>query len=136
MEGLSIEVGTATISQRKKFDEKGRWCDFYKLRYTRETCWKLHGKPSNWKGHKPAKRTRGMQALIETQSSIESSLFSKEQLEHLYKLTNQSSQNLSCTLAYKGILPRAISSVSFYTLWIIDSGVSDHMSSQFQLFSL
>ena len=48
MEGLSTEVGIATIIQRKKFNEKGRWWDFYnKLRHDRETFWKLHHKASN-----------------------------------------------------------------------------------------
>ena len=132
MKGLSTEVGTRIVSQRKKFDEKGRWCDFSNnLRHAKETCWKLHGKALNWKAIKPAKRTRGMQTLTDSQSSIEPSPFSEEQLEHLYKLMNQSSQNPLCTLSYKGFLPRALSIVSFYTPWIIHSGTSNHMTSQF-----
>ena len=48
MEGLSTEVGIATIIQRNKFNEKGRWWDFCnKLRHDRETFWKLHRKASN-----------------------------------------------------------------------------------------
>ena len=58
MKGLSTEVGTRIVSQRKKFDEKGRLCDFSNnLRHARETCCKLHGKALNWKAIKPAKRT-------------------------------------------------------------------------------
>ena len=72
-----------------------------------------------------------MQTLTDSQSSIEPSPFSEEQLEHLYKLMNQSSQNPLCTLSYKGFLPRALSIVSFYTPWIIHSGTSNHMTSQF-----
>ena len=64
-----------------------------------------------------------MQALIETQSTIKSSLFNKEKLEHSYKLMNQSSQNPSCTLAYKGIVLRPLSFVFFIHLglliWVI-----------------
>ena len=40
------------------------------------------------KRRKPAERTQGKQALTETQGSIEPSMCSKEQLEHLYKLMN------------------------------------------------
>ena len=78
---------------------------------------------------KTCKKNPGMQALTKTQISIDLSLFSKEQLANLYKLMNQSFQNPSCTLAYKGILPRALSFISFYTPWIIDSGASDHITS-------
>lgn len=59
MKGLLTEVRIATISQREKFAEKGRWCDFCnKPRHTKEACWKLHAKTSNWKGKKPAEEPK------------------------------------------------------------------------------
>ncbi|RVW19744.1 hypothetical protein CK203_115653 [Vitis vinifera] len=52
----SVLLGTtATTScnpnNRHRSDDKPRvWCDHCnKPRHTRETCWKLHGKPADWK---------------------------------------------------------------------------------------
>ncbi|KAL5538955.1 hypothetical protein UlMin_042994 [Ulmus minor] len=68
---------------KKNTDDKARWCDYCnKPRHTREICWKLHGKPSNCKGHRSPEKTRGMQALIDIGSN-ESFLFNKEQFELL-----------------------------------------------------
>ena len=68
MEGLSTKVGITTVSQRKKFNEQERWCDFCnRLRHAMETYWKLHDQPTNWKRQKPEERTQGMRPLAKTQ---------------------------------------------------------------------
>ncbi|KAJ9683694.1 hypothetical protein PVL29_019319 [Vitis rotundifolia] len=37
--------------QRKSNERPRVWCDFCnKPCHTRENCWKIHGKPANWKG--------------------------------------------------------------------------------------
>ena len=40
------------VAFQRKSDERPRiWCDFCnKPCHTRENCWKIHGKPANWKG--------------------------------------------------------------------------------------
>ncbi|KAG6676832.1 hypothetical protein I3842_15G170400, partial [Carya illinoinensis] len=55
----STNLFTANISaQRSYSNQRGFedmpwvWCDYYKPRHTRDTCWKLHGKAANWKRSK------------------------------------------------------------------------------------
>ena len=44
-------------NQRRAKDKPHIWCDFCNKPYnTRETCWKIHGKPTNWKSNKPKDR--------------------------------------------------------------------------------
>ena len=78
------------------------------LRHTKKCCWKLYETPQNWKCSKfPEKGSQGMQAVAESRPIIETSLFSKEQLEHLYRLFNQSQpshNSPSCSLPPKGNL--------------------------------
>ncbi|XP_059289454.1 uncharacterized protein LOC132042971 [Lycium ferocissimum] len=103
----------------KTTKKKKPWCDHCKKHWhTRETCWKIHGKPPNWK--KKGVDNRGSQyqhgQAFQTcfdqgqQSSPETSPFTKEQLEILHKLL-QSPQfrpsapnpsNPSCSFAETG----------------------------------
>ncbi|KAA8531242.1 hypothetical protein F0562_005951 [Nyssa sinensis] len=56
----NTDLATANISaqrpysnQRKLEDKPRVWCDYCnKPHHTRENCWKLHGKPTNWKSNK------------------------------------------------------------------------------------
>ncbi|RVW36181.1 hypothetical protein CK203_100355 [Vitis vinifera] len=69
--------------------------------HTRDMCWKIHGKPTNWV---PQRQTEGRgcqtqsnqdkEATTENQTSI---LFSKEQIEQLCHLLNQSPAPSSST---------------------------------------
>lgn len=44
--GLAANSGTLNDSRKPR----SQWCNHYKKPYhTNETCWKLHGKPANWK---------------------------------------------------------------------------------------
>lgn len=79
-----------------------------KLGHTKETCWKIHGKPADWKPSRP--QNRGNTAVREEDSvSAESNLFSKEQLEILKQLIQQSQAANSTqtigtgSLAHKGL---------------------------------
>lgn len=50
----------STVKKRKE-----PWCDHYKKRWhTRETCWKIHEKPPNWK-KKPGNENRAFQVSHE-----------------------------------------------------------------------
>ncbi|RVW65751.1 hypothetical protein CK203_057721 [Vitis vinifera] len=59
---------------QRKSDERPRvWCDFCnKPRHTRENCWKIHGKPANWKGKTGDKPGR---AIIPTANEAKTSPF-------------------------------------------------------------
>ncbi|KAH9763107.1 protein kinase domain-containing protein [Citrus sinensis] len=87
-------------------NSKKPWCDFCKRAWhTRETCWKLHGKPPHVK-KKQGGDGQTFQATSdqEQSGSLESSPFTKDRLEHLYKLFQSSSFNSStpsCSLAQK-----------------------------------
>ncbi|XP_040950839.1 uncharacterized protein [Gossypium hirsutum] len=85
-----------TIKNNDDSEKKKKpWCDHCKKYWhPRETCWKLHGKPTN--GRKKNGNGRGSQSgdsrafqttngNYEGQSSLEGSPFTKEQLEHLHK---------------------------------------------------
>ncbi|KAA8547121.1 hypothetical protein F0562_003549 [Nyssa sinensis] len=56
----NTDLATANISAQRPYSNQRRledkpqvWCDYCnKPRHTRENCWKLHGKPANWKSNK------------------------------------------------------------------------------------
>lgn len=89
----------ATTYQRKS-DEKPRvWCDFCnKPRHTRETCWRIHGKPVNWKGKASDKSGRTFPTANEAET------FTKEQMEHLLTMlkTNPVSGTPNASIAHTG----------------------------------
>jgi len=72
--------------------------------HTRETCWKLHGRPPNVKkkGEGRALQTTSDQ---ESKSSSNAFQFTKEQLDQMYKLLK--SQTPSCSIAQKGNFPKS-----------------------------
>ena len=68
----------AAAFQRKLDERPWVWCDFCnKPRHTRENCWKIHGKPANWKGKTGDKPGR---AIIPTTNEAETSPFTIEQM--------------------------------------------------------
>ncbi|RVW52774.1 hypothetical protein CK203_076657 [Vitis vinifera] len=88
-----------------------------------ETCWKLHGKPADWKP-KPRFDRDGrahVAANSESTSVPEPSPFNKEQMEMLQKLLSQvgsgSTTGVAFTANRGGMRP-----------WIVDTGASDHMT--------
>ena len=87
--------------QRKSDERLGVWCDFCnKPRHTRENCWKIHGKPTNWKGKTGDKPGR---AIIPTTNEAKTSPFTIEQMEHLLALlkSNLTSGTSSVSLAHR-----------------------------------
>ena len=79
--GVAIEGSTLVtmdggynkvVAFQRKSNERPRvWCDFCnKPRHTYENCWKIHGKPMNWKGKTGDKLGR---AIIPTTNEAETS---------------------------------------------------------------
>jgi hypothetical protein len=84
--GVAVESSTLVaadansskaITYQRRTDDKPRvWCDYCnKPHHTRETCWKIHGKPTNWKSSKPGDRSG--QAFL-TANEAEVTPFTKE----------------------------------------------------------
>ena len=66
---LSMSRGKASASTKGEIQREKQWCDHCnKLYHTRETCWKMHGKPASWK---PRNQRKGGQSayVAETEKS-------------------------------------------------------------------
>ncbi|XP_044478606.1 uncharacterized protein LOC123205654 isoform X2 [Mangifera indica] len=84
IENFALAVGVnASRNTNKKSNDKPRvWCDYCnKPRHTRETCWKLHGKPANWKGSHEGRFNKTPAA-----HEANSASFNKEQIDQILKL--------------------------------------------------
>ncbi|WJZ83952.1 hypothetical protein VitviT2T_003590 [Vitis vinifera] len=149
-ESSALKTQFAPFDNRQKIKGGRPWCDHCrKPGHSRETCWKIHGKPVDWKPRQPLeKEGRGNHVAIDEQSpQPEASPFNKEQMEMLQKLlspllsvqsqTSSSSNQVigSGTLAHKGNF------LSVFTAgkkrkkpWIVDSGASDHMTGDATIF--
>ena len=120
-----------------------QWCDHCQRPYhTKATCWKLHGKPVDWKPTRlNDKESRAHATTTTTDDSpdhIEASPFSKAQLEILQKLLNRNLSQLNVSLlstslvAQKGNFSTAfICNKSSLSMWIVDFGALDHMTGSF-----
>ncbi|RVW34622.1 Retrovirus-related Pol polyprotein from transposon RE1 [Vitis vinifera] len=135
----NIQEGTALISRGSTYDarqKKGRpWCDHCRRPgHTKETCWKIHRKPADWKSNKE-KEARAFVADPEgkERSTNDSALFSKEQVEWLQKMFSQGSSTnpviSTGSAAQRGNFLTALhTKTEDSSGWIIDSGASDHMT--------
>ncbi|XP_073222557.1 uncharacterized protein [Cicer arietinum] len=126
-----------TKNEDEKRDGKKQWWEHCKRSWhTRDTCWKLHGKPLNWK-KKEGNEGHALQASTsdqEKQSPSSPSPFTKEQLDQLYKLLK--SQTPSCFIAQRDNFPNtSLLSVTPNHTWIIDSDATNHMIGESSLFS-
>ncbi|XP_062108063.1 uncharacterized protein LOC133818951 [Humulus lupulus] len=105
------------------------WCTHCsKVGHTKETCWKIHGKPADWKPRSSIRNNSDSQAL--TAAPTKAFPFSPAQITQLHQLlsttTNASASDPSST-STQG------TSAAFNaqkSAWIVDSGASDHMTGQ------
>ncbi|KAL5844018.1 hypothetical protein ACOSQ4_009976 [Xanthoceras sorbifolium] len=90
---LIIQDASANKVSFQKHENKLKlWCDHCnRPHHTRETCWKLHGKPTNWKP-KDKRQTTSPTAYV-----AEQNFFSKEQFDQLLKLIKSSPGTSSLT---------------------------------------
>ena len=110
---LTATLETALVANQKNSRKEGEkikvWHDYYnKTRHTRETCWKIHGKPAK-NNHFLERNNHAFQAKNSQSSNLrgaETQPFTKEQLELLHRFINQSQNNPTpnpfSSLAQKG----------------------------------
>lgn len=140
LDSSALAVRGTNTSSNDNRQQRGRpWCDHCrKAGHWKESCWKLHGKPADWKSNKPNrdKESRANAASsTEEKTSSETSGFSKEQMEILQKMIchslSQSTSQLQATSmkAQRSSFPVALNTSSDQgESWIVDSGASDHMT--------
>ena len=129
---------TSALFTHGNEEKKKPWCEHCKKPWhTKETCWKIHGKPAGYK----TKRERALQANMadtsqEQSANSEQPPFTKAQIDQILKMlqTTQKASNSdipSCSFA--GPLSSYLCSKE-NNVWVIDSGATDHMTSNSSLF--
>ena len=115
-----------------------------KAGHFKETCWKLHGKPADWKPNRTTndRESRGNIAATEGQKNMGPTPFAKDQLEVLQQLFNKAHQRSGSkvidtgNVVQQGDNPLALHvSHTLPSSWIVDSGASNHMTGNRTLFS-
>ncbi|GAV65306.1 hypothetical protein CFOL_v3_08821 [Cephalotus follicularis] len=142
----SALVANPTQKAKETMDRDQIKCDHCgKTRHTKETCWKLHGRPIQGRGGKRMGPPRSPAHFSETTEFIPNSdvdHLSKENVQALKQLVSQletssSSAMPSSNFAHSGTSEHAFltSSLVDSSSWVIDSDASKHMASSPCLFS-
>lgn len=133
---VSDANASKAIKNQRKTDKRSRgWCDYCdKPNHTRETCWKIHGKPAHLKNNRMGQKSN---RTFPSANEAETSPFTKEQMDHLLNLlkSNSFSSIPAGSLAQTGSDSNALTCYLKSLPWIIDSSASDHMTNFSNLFS-
>ncbi|KAH7688654.1 Retrotransposon gag domain-containing protein [Dioscorea alata] len=135
-------LAVRSVPYRSNEDKRkgGRpWCNHCNRNgHTRDTCWDIHGKPTNWKpkGARETNRAKVFKASIERKMEenqendgvfLNKSLI--EQLQNLLSQPKGSNSNAIGSSSGGAISNFAQKSTVFHSIpWMFDSGASDHMT--------
>lgn len=126
-------TGQYAAAKGKSFPSRLWYDKCKKPNHTIDTCWKIHGKPADWK---PA-RERRANATGTDPTAPESMPFTREGLDVLHKFFGQQTQSQSSLVVGSGhTTVQGDNPMAFFSQrvpsnsWIVDSGASDHMTGQ------
>ena len=132
--------GSALAAKGPRHQQKKSrpWCEHCKKTgHTKDTCWFIHGKPADTKPPR-GRENRGNIASTSMHeidiAESETSVFSREQMELLQKLFQQTiktdgTNSSTASMAQKGNIVNAMLVCKGRTTsWIVDFGASDHMT--------
>jgi hypothetical protein len=146
---LLLWVHLGTLRDNFKVRDSGRIADACnRLRHTRKTCWRLHGRPTRDRGGRTSGGTRPrahhtstIEMTIPTldthPSTTDMEGLGKDEVEALRRLMSRlDTPSTAFSFVLTGNLATALhaSATPSNDLWIIDSGASDHMTSMSPLF--
>ncbi|OIT37996.1 hypothetical protein A4A49_27235 [Nicotiana attenuata] len=129
-----MEKSGLTVSQEQPktftFDKDHMHCEYCgKPRHTRETCWKLHGRPTRGRGGKRVGPSRGQANIaknMETSKETASGeALSLDEVQHLRRLLNKLD---SSNVATSNYVQSGIAFNAHLNSWIIDSGANRHIT--------
>ncbi|OIS96978.1 hypothetical protein A4A49_60745, partial [Nicotiana attenuata] len=119
---------TVSHEQTKAFtsDKDHLHCDYYgKSRHIKETCWKLHGRPTRGRGGKRVVLSRGQANVAENMETFRENAsgetLSSEEVQHLRCLLNKLDTSNVGTSNYAQL---GIAFNAHLNSWIIDSGAN------------
>lgn len=146
VDGSALMTRVPDLEIDRREGKKRPWCgNCKKPWHTRGNCWKLHGKPANWKKNLSTDAKLGgdfrafqvSHTKLELEYSSTSLPFTKEQIELLHKMfQSQPQSNSTCSIAQSGnhlfaFMACAKSNCS----WILDPGATDHRTGTSQFLS-
>ncbi|GAV69859.1 UBN2_3 domain-containing protein [Cephalotus follicularis] len=142
----SALVANLTQKAKETMDRDQIKCDHCgKTRHTKETCWKLHGRPIRGRGGKRMGPPRSQAHFSETTEFIPNSNvghLSKEEVQALKQIMSQLETSSSFVMPSSNFAHSGTSEHAFLTSspvdsssWVIDSGTSKHMTGSPYLFS-
>jgi len=148
-QGLSHQNSTlATVNQGeallKNQEREKKWYDHCKRPYhTKEICWKIHGKPTKWKPQNKREIPRLAYVVkISTKNKKCTNLnLSEKHKQTLYRLLNQginllgpSNPQPSTSIAFQDSSHYSLISRKLpKSVWMVNTGASNHMSSSADL---